>query len=242
MWIRSAKRWGWNGRRRRYVSAPRPAAVAAAGSGSPQGGLPAGGGKGRVGVEATGGKYPFGRDRAEVGVDDIGPGIERLQHGAHAHQRFAIHLVGMIEHDYVAAFDLVDEHIDHGAVIVVGLGQRAIRQEIGIVPVLRQACRVDHCHQRVEPQRQRGVRVLEGEQFGQRNRFGGGHGLHDGGIVLAAAGQFGEPVQQVRTVDERRHAPATRVGKHMIQQRGLAGTGKAGEHGNGQAFGHGGGR
>ncbi|MNN18323.1 hypothetical protein D3C81_1315300 [compost metagenome] len=229
-----------------------------------QGSQPAGSIRGGGEVEAAGAGHALRRHAAETGLDDLGAGVQRTQHRAQPRQLAGTGQVGLVQHDDVAELDLRGQHFRDGAVVFRPLRQAAVGQEIGLVEVGEEGGRVDHCHQRVGLQRGIGagaVLGLEQEALGDGERVvpaigldqqrieaplrgqprGVGHqraGIRQHG-GLAAGRQRRQRLAVLRAADQHGHAPAGGLRKQVVQQRGLAGAGKAGQHGDGQAISHG---
>jgi hypothetical protein len=99
--------------------------------------------------------------------------------------------IGLVDHQHVAEFDLLDQQFDERAIVFVGSGDSARRERIVGTVVAQEVVRIDDRHERVEPRdaRQRGAVVVdEREGFGDRHRLGDA-GRFDHDRIEAAVGR-----------------------------------------------------
>jgi hypothetical protein len=96
--------------------------------------------------------------------------------------------IGLVEHDDIAELDLVDQKVDHRAVVVLAQALSPIADVIGRCQITQEVERVDHGHHGVEPgdlAERHAVFVFEGEGLGDRQRLGDARAL-DEQVVEAA--------------------------------------------------------
>ena len=151
-------------------------------------------------IEACGIEHPVERHPPERCLDDFGHRIERAQDGAHPVELIGRDEVCLVQHQHVAELDLVDQQVDHGAVVVLAQALATLADEVGSLVVVQEVRRIDHGHHRVEPRhvtQAAAVLAAEGEGLGHRQRLGDAGRLDQQVVEPPLAGELRDLDQEV---------------------------------------------
>ena len=131
---------------------------------------------------------------------DARPRVETAQDGFQLAQLIGADKVGFVEHQHIAKFHLIDQQIDHRAVIFLTQRFTAHLQAVARTVVTQKVQSIDHRHHGVQPRHiGQAAAFLVGKRkgFGHWQRFGDASGFDHQLVEMSFARQLRHFHQQV---------------------------------------------
>ncbi|MNV42150.1 hypothetical protein D3C71_1338120 [compost metagenome] len=145
-------------------------------------------------------QHPIQRQLAELGNFNAGARVQGAQDGHQALALVGRNQVDLVQHDDVAEFDLLDQQINHRALVLIAQGLAALLQTVLRAVVTQEVEGVHHGHHRVQARhfaQAAPIFAFKGESLGHGQRLGNAGGFDDQVIKTPIAGQAVDLYQQV---------------------------------------------